>query len=357
MTAKTKKKKAAIVLVDDEQPILRELKFLLGRTYEIHAFENPEEVEDFVDRNPVDMIISDELMPEMRGSALLARIHKHHPDICKIVLSGQAEKDDIVRAVNEGHIFSFLYKPVDRQQLLNAIEKGLENRMMKLKMEEQNLELKRYSENLERMVEEKTAQLVKAYDKLRMLDENKMAFLVYLSHEMDSSLERIQKLAEALLNYFALAAADLRLERRPVHIARLLDEVLKESDPGSTGVSLQAEFRDDPVVRADPDFLKQVFRAIVQNALVFTPAGGRVRVSCAAKGGKARVVVSDTGKGIAKEDLKRIFRPFVLEPEKRRPGGFGLNLPMAKYIVVAHEGRIWAQSEGPGRGASFFVEI
>jgi DNA-binding NtrC family response regulator len=74
----------------------------------VHVFANPEEAEVFVDNHEVDLVISDEMMPEMRGSELLAKIHGKHPDICNIVLSGQADKDDIVRAVNEGHLFSFL---------------------------------------------------------------------------------------------------------------------------------------------------------------------------------------------------------------------------------------------------------
>ena len=205
--------KATVVIVDDEQSILKELKILLGRMYNVHVFANPEEAERFVDDQPVDLVVSDEMMPEMRGSVLLARIHKKHPDICNIVLSGQAEKDDIVRAVNEGHIFSFLYKPAERQQLINVIEKGLENRNMKRILAEQNAQLKVYSENLEKMVEDKTAELVKAYDRLNTLDANKMYFLIYLSQEMDSSLDRIQKLAENLLNYFAFAGSELKMQQ------------------------------------------------------------------------------------------------------------------------------------------------
>ncbi len=355
----SKKKKATIVLVDDEQSILRELKFLLGRTYQIYTFVNPEEVEDFVDQNHVDMVISDELMPEMRGSELLARIHKRHPDICKVVLSGQAEKDDIVRAVNEGHIFSFLYKPVDKQQLLNVIEKGLESRMMKLKMAQQNLELKRYSENLEKMVEEKTAQLVKAYDKLKMLDENKMSFLLYLSHEMDSSLDRIKKLAETLLNYFAFIGADLKIERKPVALKQLVDELLEDAATRihEAEIEIHTEYAGDPVVSADPDYLRQVLKTVIDNALTYTPKGGKVSISSVPINGKTRICISDTGRGILKEDLKKIFRAFVLEPRKRHPDGFGLNLPIAKIIVISHGGRIWAESEGKDKGASFFIEI
>jgi len=354
-----KKIKPNIVIVDDEESILKELRILLGRSYKVYVFTNPEDAEEFVDQNKIDLVVSDEMMPEMRGSELLARIHKKHPDICNIVLSGQAEKDDIVRAVNEGHIFSFLYKPAERQQLMNVIEKGLENRKMKIQLAEQNVQLREYSENLEKMVEEKTAQLVKAYDRLNMLDENKMYFLVYLSQEIDSSLDRIKKLAEVLLNYFAFAGAETRFTRQSVLLLPLIEEVLAELQTriASSGVALEKDVSGDAAMQADRDNLKKVVKILLENALIYTPEGGTVRLGAKKADGKTRFCMADTGRGIAQEDLKTIFKPFVIDRSKRHEDGFGLNLPMARSIILGQEGKIWAESDGPGKGSKFCIEL
>lgn len=349
-----KRKKASIVIVDDEQSILKELRILLGRLYQVHVFANPEEAEVFVDNNEVDLVISDEMMPEMRGSVLLARIHQKHPDICNIVLSGQAEKDDIVRAVNEGHLFSFLYKPTERQQLLNVIEKGLENRNMKIKLAEQNVQLKEYSENLEKMVEEKTAQLVKAYDRLNMLDANKMFFLVYLSEEMDSSLDRIQRLAEKLLTYFAFAGSELSLSLVPVNLKQVVDSVLEDKQVDRI---IDTNINGDVEVMADPDYLVRVVRVMIDNALVFSDKESTINITGGQVEGKIRLCIADGGKGISKGNLKKVFMPFVISREERNPAGFGLNLPMTKSIVNALGGKIWAESDGIGAGARFCVEL
>lgn len=353
------RKKGTLVIVDDEQSILKELRILLGRMYTVHVFTNPEEAEVFVDNNEVDLVVSDEMMPEMRGSELLARIHRKHPDICNIVLSGQAEKDDIVRAVNDGHIFSFLYKPTERQQLLNVIEKGLESRSMKLKLAEQNLQLKEYSENLEKMVEEKTTQLVKAYDRLNMLDANKMYFLVYLSEEMDSSLDRIQKLAEKLLNYFAFAGSKLQLNLVPVNLKQVVDSILRDAQAGfdQAGVTLETTIDADVQVMADPDYLARVVRVLVDNALVFSSEGGKVSITGGPAEERVRLCIADTGKGITRDNLKKVFMPFMISREDRHTKGFGLNLPMAKSISSALGGKIWAESAGAGTGAMFCLEL
>ncbi len=351
--------KPTVVIVDDEQSILKVLRFLLARTYDVHLFANPVEAELFVDEHPVDLVVSDEMMPEMRGSELLARIHKKHPDICNIVLSGQAEKDDIVRAVNEGHIFSFLYKPVERQQLINVIEKGLENRNMKRILAEQNIQLKAYSENLEKMVEEKTAELVKAYDRLNMLDANKMYFLLYLSQEMDSSLDRIQKLAEVLLNYFAFAGSELKVQRTAVPLAQTVGAVLRlmQERIDQSGITVETAVDEGIQVAADPDYLLRVIRVVVDNALVFTPSGGRVNIVSNMVNGRVQLCVKDTGRGIPRENLSKVFKPFVLDRGSRHPEGFGLNLPMARSTMNAFGGKIRAESDGPGTGATFCLEM
>jgi signal transduction histidine kinase len=209
------------------------------------------------------------------------------------------------------------------------------------------------------MVEEKTAQLVKAYDKLNMLDENKMHFLVYLSQEIDSSLDRIKNLAEVLLNYFAFAGADTQFTKEKIELRQLVNTILKEMENrvSSSGIELDVDVPEEAVVEADRYYLGRVVKIMIENALIYTPEGGRVNIESKPVDGKMRFCVKDTGKGMEHEDLKKVFKPFVIERNKRHKNGFGLNLPLARSIIVGHEGRIWAESDGPGSGSSFCFEL
>ncbi|MBL4903736.1 MAG: ATP-binding protein [Desulfocapsa sp.] len=94
---------------------------------------------------------------------------------------------------------------------------------------------------------------------------------------------------------------------------------------------------------------------VFDNALEFSADGGDVDLEVSQNGGKTKITVRDTGCGIDDEDLENIFTPFVLEPEKCRPMGFGLNLPLARIMVKALDGRIWAESEGKGRPVLFHI--
>jgi CheY-like chemotaxis protein/anti-sigma regulatory factor (Ser/Thr protein kinase) len=112
-------------------------------------------------------------------------------------------------------------------------------------------------------------------------------------------------------------------------------------------------------VLADPDRLRQVVWNVVNNAVKFTPGGGRVSVRLARPGGRVRVVVRDTGRGIDPQFLPHVFDRFRQEDASctREAGGLGLGMAIARQLVELHGGTIRAQSDGEGKGSTFTVEL
>ena len=122
------------------------------------------------------------------------------------------------------------------------------------------------------------------------------------------------------------------------------------------GVGLRVEVPSDlPLVMADEDRLTQILTNILGNALHYTPEGGRVEILAEQKGREIQVAVSDTGIGIPAEHLPHVFDRFyrVDKSRSRAGGGSGIGLTIAKHLVEAHGGRIWAESEGAGKGSRF----
>src|SRR5205807_2467441 len=115
-----------------------------------------------------------------------------------------------------------------------------------------------------------------------------------------------------------------------------------------------------PLVWGDAVRFKQVLYNLLSNAIKFTPAGGRVSASCVATpdGKRVRTSVSDTGPGIAQDDLARLFTPFTQldRTSDSRAGGTGLGLSLSKQLVELMDGRIGVEST-LGSGAAFFVEL
>lgn len=173
--------------------------------------------------------------------------------------------------------------------------------------------------------------------------------------------ERLGRLVDQLLDLSRLESGDVPLERGNVELAPLVAEVLSEIEVArpERGVRLaDAVPRDIPPVFADRERVHQVLFNLLDNAVRFTPEGGRVTVSASRHNGSVDVVVADTGPGIAPEDLPRVFERFyrVDESRSRDDGGTGIGLAIARSVVEAHGGRIWAESE-PGRGSTFTFEL
>jgi two-component system OmpR family sensor kinase/two-component system sensor histidine kinase BaeS len=161
------------------------------------------------------------------------------------------------------------------------------------------------------------------------------------------------------LRLLALAdAGQLPIFPEPVDAARLLADTCRSftHQAEERGVQLCVEVHEPlPECNADPQRIAQVFGNLVSNALRYTPAGGSVTLyACAQEDGSAiAFAVSDTGKGIAPDELPHIFDRFwrADRSRTRSSGGAGLGLAITRRIVEAHGGRIWAESE-PGRGTT-----
>lgn len=112
-------------------------------------------------------------------------------------------------------------------------------------------------------------------------------------------------------------------------------------------------------VRADPSRLRQVFWNLLTNAIKFTPAGGEIIVrSVNISEDVLKISIRDSGEGMDAEVLENLFAPFDRHsPEHDSRGGLGLGLSISKGIIAAHEGQIWATSDGPQRGSTFAVEL
>lgn len=110
-------------------------------------------------------------------------------------------------------------------------------------------------------------------------------------------------------------------------------------------------------VRVDPDRMGQVFANLFRNALQHTPPGGRVTIRAERQSGGATVAVTDTGRGIAPENLQRVFERFFRGEDSWAAGGAGIGLTIARGIVRAHGGELTAASPGPGKGATFTVRL
>jgi histidine kinase len=169
---------------------------------------------------------------------------------------------------------------------------------------------------------------------------------------------RLQRLIEDLELLSRVEAGQLPVVARRTDLQRVLEEVVAQFEPlfraNQVALALHLDV-DLPPVWADPDRVNQVLINILSNAYRYTPSGGRVTLVADVVDKMVVVAVRDTGIGISPEHLPHIFERFyrVDKSRARQSGGSGIGLAIARHLVYAQGGEIWAESDGPGKGTTF----
>ncbi len=118
----------SVLIADDEEMVIASIKAFLQLEggFDVHGFTDPEEAARFAAANPVDVAVSDYLMPKMNGIQLLGKIKDSQPEASRVLLTGHADKQSAIEAINQVALFQYLEKPWDNSQLLLVIQSGAE---------------------------------------------------------------------------------------------------------------------------------------------------------------------------------------------------------------------------------------
>jgi two-component system phosphate regulon sensor histidine kinase PhoR len=173
---------------------------------------------------------------------------------------------------------------------------------------------------------------------------------------MHVEVDGLAHLISELLELARVEAGRLELDLAPCAPDELLRAAVDRLRPYARRLDLSIEVAEpaaETLVNVDARRIGQVLANLLSNAVKFTPPGGRIEVGSRAAGESVEFWVSDTGIGIHPEHLVRVFERFYKIDSSRTGSGTGLGLALAKHLVRAHGGTIWAESEGEGRGATF----
>jgi heavy metal sensor kinase len=178
-----------------------------------------------------------------------------------------------------------------------------------------------------------------------------------LADILDES-DRVVSMLEILMDISEAETGTLRLQRERVDLTGVVSDAidLYADLAEDRGLELRADAPAEVCVLGDRNRLRQVAANLVDNAVKYTPAGGRVEIAARQDGGEALLVVRDTGPGIPSEDQPRIFDRLFRGDRSRSERGLGLGLSLVQAIVQAHHGRVTVDSE-PGRGSTFTVHL
>ncbi len=204
----------------------------------------------------------------------------------------------------------------------------------------------------------KTAIDIVLNDKLAALAENQKKFL----HKAKLNAERLSRLISDVLDLSKIESGKSPLRIESTNINELIRDVvdIESIVAEQSGLYLKTDLQENmPRIQSDADKLNQVLSNLIGNALKFTEKGG-ITVSSRAdeKKNYAEICVKDTGRGISKEDISKIFEKFhqIEQGHHVKKGGTGLGLAICKEIIMMHKGKIWVESK-EGKGSTFYFRI
>lgn len=376
-----------LLVVDDEPEVLRSIHDLLRIDYHVETRRSGVEALEYLGAaDEVHVIMSDQRMPGMSGVEVLQRARRIRPDATRLLATAHADVRAVIGAVNEGHIFHYLAKPWDPNELQVVIRRAVEHHNLIVEKNRLLAEL-----------QETNARLIEA-------DRLKGAFIDVASHELNTPvtiilgmlelwkmdqgpaaspaernwMDRIQVAAarlgrtvDRMLKFIRAGEFGNPLDLRPVALGPLVERTVRETAPyfelrGQT-VHTEIDPGLDPI-EADPDKLSDVLVNLLVNAVKFTPDHGLIVVAAGvdpARPDHLRVSVRDQGAGVDSKERRHLFEPFFTGFDtlhhssgdyQYRKRGIGLGLCLVKSFVELHGGVVEVESN-PGQGSTFSFSI
>ena len=355
-----------IVLADDNADMRDYLRRLLGGRWAVEAVRTGREALDAVCRERADLVITDVMMPDMDGFALLSALKADDRtrDIPVLMLSARAGEEMRLEGLQAG-ADDYLVKPFSARELLARVEMQLLRASMRAVEDRQRRQLevanRTKDEFLAMLGHELRNPLAPILTALQLMRLRGGDALEKERTVIERQTRHLVRLVDDLLDVSRIARGKIDLRRERVDLADVVAKAIEMSSPllEERQHDLSVDVPRDLAVDADPARLAQVFANLLTNSAKYTETGGSIQVTTERVGESITIRVKDDGIGIAPEMLPHVFDMFAQERQAldRTRGGLGLGLTIVKTLTELHGGSVEVSSAGRGQGSEFVVRL
>lgn len=362
-----------LLIVDDEEDVLLSLRSMFRREFHVVTTPRARDAFPLIEAHGVNIVISDQRMPDMNGVEFLELVAKQFPDVVRLMITGYADLNSVIAAVNQGHVFRYIAKPWDPPELQAAVGQAAEQYRF-------FAERRRLLKELDEANQLKTAFITIASHELNTPLTIVLGMLhlasrrskdEVLSNCIDRATRAAHRLQHLLTNTFKLLQQSefhRSLEKTDFLLADLFQEIREDLDPYLTERQHQWIDRITPAdarILASRTHLRDVLENLLTNAIKFSNDGSPVQIVADQSSQRTRFQVIDLGVGIPLEDQPHVFEPFFSTWDTMHHStgsfgfckrGLGIGLAIVRKFVEMHGGTIDFQSI-PGQGTTFTIEL
>lgn len=375
------KKRPVVVCVDDEKIVLDAIKEQIRRHFEgkfaVETVDSGEEALELLaelgeDNIEVPVVISDHIMPGMKGSELLAKVHAEYPTVLTILLTGQADGNAVGHAVNTASLYRYIAKPWSEDDLILTLREASRRFFQDKKLDEQNRELESRQAVLTRLVAGVAHEVNTPLGVIRSSADTIARALARVSQEVEASTAKRLSTAKELLSTVELGSERIGMvvdqlksfvcldeaERKIVDLRDLVQNAAYLVAAGHSGdVQVETDLGDKPCpVDCNPARIGEALLHLFQNAANAMSGKGTIHIEVAPSEGQVQIVIADTGSGIEKERLAKLFEPAFTHKGGAGRIGLGMGLAIVRRVVNASDGTLQIQSE-VGQGTFVTVRL
>jgi signal transduction histidine kinase len=383
-----------LLIIDDEIEITKSIARQFRKKYKVFSATSAKEGLDIMEKEHIQVILSDQRMPDMSGVDFFSVIKDKYPDALKLLITGYSDIEAVIGAINEGQVFRYVTKPWNPDELESIVREAFEkyelitnNRRLMLSLQDSNI-------RLEEKVKIRTSELEKLNSRLYDLNQEKNRYIGMVAHDLRNPIGIAEAFSGTLLEDFDTLTKSSQLEyiglinKSCSFSLDLIHEFLDISkiEAGIFDLNLShhnyLSFLTDNVKRNemlarnksqrivietslpeikfcfDKNKIEQVLNNLLGNAMKYSAANTQIQIEVSSSDQWMTTKIVDEGQGIPQDELEKVFHPYQTTSVKATANekSTGLGLAIVKKIIESHHGEISVESE-VGKGSVFSFKI
>ena len=357
-----KSKKITVLYIDDEVNNLNSFKATFRMDYNVLLAQTVADAEKHLASNTIEVIVSDQRMPDMTGVEFFERIRETYPSPIRLLITGFSDIESVIDSINRGHIFRYIKKPWVELDVKSAIEEAYKFYLATSLLEEKNISLQKAYNELNKfaysVAHDLKGPLVSVSGALGIIaqkdDPKERAELIRM---INASLKKLQGFVDSMFDYYRLNQGELQLEDINLESLAQYYNDIYNLEGRVKGIEFTITTEQTKPFRSDLSKLKIILNNLIENAFKYQQRHNEykfVRVHLALTSEVAQITVADNGIGIEEKYQQSIFDMFYRATTHAPGSGFGLY--NAKDAITKLEGTLLVQSK-PNEGSLFTVNI